>query len=287
MKVLFRGAILWMTACTALAADSGNSVVVVYNRNMPESKKLAEYYAEKRGVPRNHLFGADVSEKSESMSRSEFRDKLQGPLFDWLVSEKFFIPNTQAKRTGTNVPVTALTSASVRYLVLCYGVPITITRDTTLKEENEKVPEALRGRNDAAVDSELAVLPVSREKLALTGPLGNPFYLGTNALAIHPTNGVIMVARLDGPSVEIARGLVDKALSAETNGLWGRAYFDARGITNGEYQLGDDWMRLGAEITRRMGFETVLDNKEPTFSAGFPMSQIAFYAGWYDIHASG
>jgi hypothetical protein len=30
-----------------------------------------------------------------------------------------------------------------------------------------------------------------------------------------------------------------------------------------------------------------LDNAEPTFSAGFPMSHIAFYAGWYDGNASG
>jgi len=286
-KFLVGGAALWVAACAALAAGVGDSVVVVFNKNIPESKKLAEYYAGKRGVPLRQLFGADISGNAESMSRPEFRDKLQRPLFDWLVSEKLFTTNSQAKPSGTNT-ARAIIDAKVRYLVLCYGIPLSIARDTTLKEEGEdKMPETLRGRNDAAVDSELAILPVSREKIPLTGPLGNPFYLGTNAPAIHPTNGMMMVARLDGPSVEIARGLVDKALEAETNGLWGRAYFDARGITNGEYQIGDDWMRLGAEITRRMGFETVLDNKEPTYSAGFPMSQIAFYAGWYDLNASG
>jgi uncharacterized protein (TIGR03790 family) len=293
MKVLLYAPLLWMATWAALAVDSGHSVVVVYNRNMPESKKLAEYYAEKRGVPRNQLFGADVSNNPDTISRSEFRDKLQTPLFDWLVAEKLFVPSTQTKPAGTspaakNPGVRTLADATVRYIVLCYGIPLAIARDTTLKEEvEEKMQETLRGRNDAAVDADLAMLPVSREKTPLTGPLANPFYLGTNRMDLHPTNGVIMVTRLDGPSVEIARGLVDKALEAETNGLWGRAYFDARGITNGEYQLGDDWMRLSAEVTRRMGFETVLDNKEPTFSAGFPMSQIAFYAGWYELNASG
>ena len=47
---------------------------------------------------------------------------------------------------------------------------------------------------------------------------------------IKPENGVMMVARLDGPSPEIAMRLVDQAMEAEREGLWGRAYFDSRGF---------------------------------------------------------
>jgi uncharacterized protein (TIGR03790 family) len=240
-------------------------------------------------VPRHQLFGANVLGNSETISRAEFQDKLQNPLFDWLTAEKLFVPNTQPRSAGTNGAVHVLSAAKVRYMVLCYGIPLAIARDTSIKEDGgDKLQEQLRGRNEAAVDADLAILPVSREKTTpLTGPLINPFYLNTNAAVLHPTNGIIMVARLDGPSVEIAQGLVDKALQAEANGLWGRAYFDARGITNNEYKMGDDWMRLGAEITRRLGFETTLDEKEATFPADFPMSQIAFYAGWYDAKVSG
>jgi len=36
-----------------------------------------------------------------------------------------------------------------------------------------------------------------------------------------------------------------------------------------------------------VGFETVVDNQPETFSAAYPMSQIAFYAGWYDGQVSG
>jgi tetratricopeptide (TPR) repeat protein len=92
---------------------------------------------------------------------------------------------------------------------------------------------------------------------------------------------------LDGPSAALARALVDKALEAETNGLWGRAYFDLRGLTNGPYKEGDDWIGAAAEITRRFGYEAVVDDKPETFPAAFPMSQIALYAGWYDPDASG
>jgi uncharacterized protein (TIGR03790 family) len=96
-----------------------------------------------------------------------------------------------------------------------------------------------------------------------------------------------MVTRLDGPSSAIARGLVDKAFEAETNGLWGRTYFDLRGITNGGYALGDSFIGASAAVARRAGFETVADEQPATFSAGFPMSQIAVYFGWYDVKVSG
>src|SRR5207249_9171265 len=116
-------------------------------------------------------------------------------------------------------------------------------------------------RNEAAVDSELAALPLLLQNRPLTGPARNPIYGVTNTALIHPTNGVLVVARLDGPSVEIARGLVDKAMEAETNGLWRRAYFDLRGLTNTSYKLGDDWIRGAAEMVRRLGFETIVDEK--------------------------
>lgn len=279
--------IVLLVAIAALAAESGDSVVVVYNQNLPESRQLAEYYARRRAVPASQLFGVDVNE-AEIISRADFNARLRSPLFDWLVEQKLFTPATQKRPSEPGVEYHSLVAAKIRYLVLCYGVPLKIARDASMKEKvPENLQEALRGRNEAAVDADLALLPMTRENLPLTGLLPNPFYLTTNAASLQPTNGIVLVARLDGPTVDIARGLVDKALQAETNGLWGRAYFDARGITNGDYKLGDDWMRASAAITRRMGFDTVLDVKDATFPASFPMSQIAFYAGWYDLDVSG
>jgi hypothetical protein len=106
-------------------------------------------------------------------------------------------------------------------------------------------------------------------------------------MMIHPRNNVLIVGRLDGPTPAIARGLVDKAMEAEVNGLWGRAYFDARGLTNGDYVLGDEWMRHAANVTKVLGYETELDNAPGTIPAGHPLSHIAFYSGWYDEHVSG
>ena len=142
-------------------------------------------------------------------------------------------------------------------------------------------------RDEAAADSELALLPLIEERLPLAGPWRNPVYTTTNAALLHPTNGVLLVTRLDGPTPAIARGLVDKALQAEADGLWGRAYFDLRNITDPAYKLGDIWMRSAADVCRHMGFEVVVDENPGTFPAAFPMSQIAWYLGWYDPHVSG
>jgi tetratricopeptide (TPR) repeat protein len=130
------------------------------------------------------------------------------------------------------------------------------------------------------------VLPLAYFNPLISGPRGNTLYAYTNSAYLNPTNGILMVARLDGPTAEIAKGLVDKALQAEREGLWGRAYFDARGVTN-HYKLGDDII-LGAEKTAaRHGFETTLDKTEAVFPPGFPLSHIGLYVGWYEFNVAG
>ena len=265
------------------AADEGNAVVVVYNSRIPASKEVAEHYAQARNVPAGQVVGFDLSE-GEGMSRSEFRFQLQEPLFKKFREEGWF--KTKLDSSSGKLAYKVV-EASVRYLVLCHGVPVRIQPEPTLLEAGtEKQPAPLR-RNEAAVDSELVWLPIFELRPLISGPMANEFYRQTNAAALHPTNGILMTTRLDGPTPEVAKGLVDKALAAEATGLWGRTYFDLRGITEGEYKQGDDWIRSGAEIARQLGLPTVVDVRPATFSTNFPMSQIAFYAGWYDEHASG
>ena len=274
----------------ARAAGRGDEVVVIYNRRVPESKQIAEYYAQRRAVPTNQVLGLDLP-TDESMSRQEFLEKLQAPLLKHLEAEKLFTygpaTNRVANSKPSDPPVRRVVGARVRYAVLCYGVPVKISADPKLVEEGaDKLPSELQ-RNQAAVDSQLACSASSEGRLPWTGPISNPFYGATNAAMLHPTNGLLLVTRLDGPSPAIARGLVDKAIDAETNGLWGRAYIDSRGLTNGGYVLGDNWMRASAFVARKAGFETVLDEKEATFPAGYPMSHVALYLGWYDQQVSG
>src|SRR5271169_4563533 len=210
------------------ASGAGDEVVLVYNVRVPESRELAEYYAKKRQVPTNQIFGFTLS-TNESISRAEFRDDLQRPLAKALEKEKLWHIAARIVPPTNQLPGRVdwvVASSKIRYAVLCYGVPLKIESDPTLKEEGaEKLRPEMR-RNEAAVDSELALLPLIEQKLPLNGPLRNPVYASTNAALLQPASGVLLVSRLDGPNATVARGLVDKALEAEAKGLWGRAYID-------------------------------------------------------------
>ena len=280
--------VLFSAALPGRAAESGDAVVVVFNKNVPESRDVAEYYAKRRRVPDSQVIGLDLP-TTETISRADFQKFLQKPLFGYLVVRGIFkVGQLEFPADGSGTRQRVLESR-IRYAVLCYGVPLRILQDDTLVEPGaEKLRPEIR-KNGAAVDSELALLPQARQNIPLAGFFKNPFYgaIGADLRFLHPTNGILMVARLDGPTPAIARGLVDKALDAEWHGLWGRAYFDARGLTEGAYVHGDQWIRGGAEWARRMGFETVLDTNSATFAESFPMSQIALYAGWYTGDANG
>jgi uncharacterized protein (TIGR03790 family) len=292
MKILgIKFTVLLLALAPWLVHAGGDEVVVIYNNRMPGSKLVADHYAQMRQVPEAQVYGFDLP-ITEEMTRAEFGDALQFPLASRLVVDKIWqfgsvtnaATNGQPKRVENRV-----VESKIRYAVLCRGVPLKIAADPNLREpgrENVR-PELLR--NEASVDSELAWLPLLKMNIPLSGPLPNWVYGTTNMTLLHPTNGILLVSRLDGPSVEIARSLVDKALAAERDGLWGRAYFDARGLpqTDTNYILGDEWILGAGEICRQLGFETTVDKNPATFPADFPMSQIAIYCGWYDENVSG
>src|SRR5579864_940869 len=59
------GGTLLPIALRVWAANPGDEVVVVYNSRVPESRKLAEYYALKRQVPTNQICGFELSTTEE------------------------------------------------------------------------------------------------------------------------------------------------------------------------------------------------------------------------------
>lgn len=273
-----------LVAGAGRASSPGEEVAVVYNLNQaPDSRLVAEHYAQRRGVPARHLIGLPLP-RTEAITRAAFREQLQRPLVQALQDRglaRFPGPRADAAKPG-------LPESKVRYLVLAYGVPVKISPDPKLDETiPENLAPALR-RNEAAVDTELACLPLLERGAPLTGPLTNPYYGATNVAALHPTNGLFLVTRLDGPSYNVALSLVDRALAAETNGFFGRAYFDTRGLpTNSSYFKGDQWIQEAYQAVRRQGFESVLDTAPATFPVWEPLPQIAIYAGWYDGKVSG
>src|ERR1041385_856714 len=93
------GAVL-MTALTLSAAETGDEVVVIYNSREPTSKDIATHYAEKRHVPKDQVFGFELT-TGEEISRADFRDALQKPLAKKLEAAKLWRVGT-LETTGTN-----------------------------------------------------------------------------------------------------------------------------------------------------------------------------------------
>jgi uncharacterized protein (TIGR03790 family) len=280
----------WVGGFSVLSSRAGGEeVVVIYNSKMPESKSVAYFYARHRDVPPQQVLGFDLP-TSEDITRGDFRNDLQQPLAKKIEALKLWrlgkgeLPGTN----GTRLKVTRkVVDSKIRYAVLCYGVPLRIKPDNGLQEAGDANLRPELRRNGAAADSELACFPQLAAGYPLAGPNLNPLYGTTNAALLHPTNGILLVTRLDGPTAEIARSLVEKSLQAEADGLWGHAYFDVRNVADPGYKIGDDWIRAAAQLSQQLGFETFLDEKSDTFTASFPMSQIAIYMGWYRENISG
>jgi uncharacterized protein (TIGR03790 family) len=281
--------LLGLTAVSVLAArppaETGALVAVVYNTDMQGSREVAYHYAAMRNVPTNQILGLKLPTR-DVMTRDEYSSQLEKPFLRFLSDQKLLVLEPDPR--GATPGALRVSESSIRYVVLCYGVPVRINEEPGLKEPGEdKIPQALR-RNGAAVDSELCLAPWPDPHRLLASYTGNPVYGVTNGAFIQPQKGILMVARLDGPSAEIATGLVDKALQAESFGLWGRAYFDLRIFPPDETsKKGDRWIKVAAEAAEAVGFDTIVEQTRKTFSPGYPMSHIALYAGWYDPEVSG
>jgi uncharacterized protein (TIGR03790 family) len=99
----------------------------------------------------------------------------------------------------------------------------------------------------------------------------------------------LMVCRLDAPSLEISKGLIDKAIVAEKTGLAGNAYIDKRYPKIAgkpapySYEYYDHCLGNLAEMLRqRTNLKLVVDNNESLFPVG-SCKKTALYCGWYSV----
>jgi uncharacterized protein (TIGR03790 family) len=144
-----------------------------------------------------------------------------------------------------------------------------------------------RPQTGAAVDSELSLLLVKNYPRVqwLPNPLHRRF---DQEPAIQRfRQAVVMVGRLDGPTPEIARRLVDDALKTEERGLQGTCYLDARGLKGkeqvGSYAWFDAHLEHLAELMKqRSTMKVVLDRRPGLFLRG-SCPQAALYCGWYSL----
>jgi uncharacterized protein (TIGR03790 family) len=94
----------------------------------------------------------------------------------------------------------------------------------------------------------------------------------------------LMVMRLDGPTEQSVRDLIETSIKIEQEGLKGEVVLDARGKPPTEpYGAYDQTIRNLAELLRaKTSLKVVLDNK-PNLIAEDSETEIALYCGWYSL----
>src|SRR4051812_30982568 len=90
---------------TVSGEGRGDEVVVVYNSSMPESKSVADHYAQVRHVPAGQVLGLDLP-TVEAISREEYHRRLEEPLAHALETRQLF-------RYGSNGHLAA---SKIRYV---------------------------------------------------------------------------------------------------------------------------------------------------------------------------
>lgn len=282
-------------------------ILVVVNDRMPESVSIGKYYLAKREIPNSHLLKLSTSTK-EVINRTTYESEIKN-----VIAKKIIELNNNAATSQ---------KPRIAAIVTIYGVPLKVVpnkpsskiskevegirskigelnknKDTKTtdsarikKSLKRKIEILLKTNTRAAVDSELALVTV--ENNPLEGWVPNPFYLGNQGRKLDfSKNDVLLVSRLDGPSPDIVRRIVDDTLSAEKSGLNGKAYFDARGLVNKNedpnklgngYKYYDYSIRRASQKVKDKGLEVVLDQNAKLFQVG-DCPNAALYCGWYSL----
>jgi len=265
--------------------DLAAHTLVVFNRADADSQSLAETYAKARSIPADRVVGLDCA-LTEEITRAQFDATIRKPLEElfqsrgWMKRQENFLNNPVLGLEGT-VPVQQAKENPIWIMVLMRGMPLKIAEDPTILAP-ENLMSQLRA-NAAAVDSELALLPI--QGLPLYGLVANPYFADKRIRPFSSffANYLILVTRLDGPSPGIVRRMIQDAVEAENTELTGRAFFDLRSIEKKDdpYRLGDEWIDRAATLFRSAGFEVEIDRRPEVAPKYAPWDQIAFYAGWY------
>ena len=255
-------------------ADLASRVVLLANANDSDSLRVARHYAEARGVPAANLIALPMP-AAEIITWSEFISAIWTPLEDELVRAKWIEAIAMTTTDAVGRKKYDVHSHRIAALVVCRGVPLGIAHDPALYAEVP--PFTQRGEfrtNSGSVDSELSLL--ARPNYPISAFVPNALFQNDRATRFD-RDRIVEVARLDGPTVEDALALVDRALAAERTGLLGRAYLDF----GGNHPDGDRWLESVAKQLDELGFDTDQERTPATFSAAVRMDAPVLYFGWY------
>lgn len=281
-------------------------VWLIVNKNAPESRRVADHYIAKRGVPKGNLVVLDLP-KSEDISRADYDAKLAGPLRETLKEHKDKVkvllttygvplrvgqvaPNASEKKELDTVTPEVVEArkklAELEKRKDADKKELDASR-TLVNKLNERVYKLSHSESQACVDSELMLLWWPKYEFVRWVP--NPLNFQASEGYRKRSPPTLMTCRLDGPTPAIAIRLVDDAIAAEARGLAGNVVVDARGIPFDPKGMGDigtgyggydESFREAAKLLESAGMKVILDQKEEVLPPGSAKG-VAIYCGWY------
>jgi uncharacterized protein (TIGR03790 family) len=300
--VLLLAAAILLTISSPSWGLTPREILVVANKKLTKSVSLAKYYMERRGIPENNLITLSAPNK-ENIRGRDYEKDLAIPVRSHLKDKDPF--------------------KFIKCLVIMYGLPLKVNRPqppeirlelktlrtkrdilknqiktskekegkSDLQEElstiKNKIVKLQHANRSASLDSEIAL--VLEEHYELEGWVPNPYFLGYRGKRIQGLpKDALMVSRLDGPSAEIVRRMIDDSLLAEEQGLQGTAYFDARWSepeqrkTSG-YAFYDQSIHRAARLVKKSNILPVILNDRSTLFQPGDCPEAALYCGWYSL----
>lgn len=258
----------------ARADEVASRVIVLANRDDPESVKLAEYYAGKRSIPAENIIALPMS-IAEAVTWKGFVETIYSPLQAELVKRGWIDGIAMELKDDAGRVKYAMSGHKIAYLTVCRGVPLKVLNEPLIPAETTPatVNPAFR-TNAAAVDGELALMAAGNTPLIAFLP--NPLFRNDAPSSIQLSQ-IIKVSRLDGPTYDDARALIDHALTAERDGLIGRSYVDI----GGPHAAGDRWLDETAKQLVELNFDGDVDRSGGSLAGWARMDAPALYFGWY------
>lgn len=253
------------------------ATIVVFNRDVPESVDLARFYAQKRGIERDHLVGLSCS-SAEEISRDEYDATMAEPLRRAFEERKWWT----LRQSATGAP--SVVTNSIRFVALMKGLPLKIHAATAYPGD-QPAAGPIGTRNEASIDSELSVLGAFSARIS--GAIPNPYFQSYKPIPEFEDAGLLLVCRLDAPTAVIVRRMITDAVETERSGLWGLAYVDRANNSSGGRETGDRWLAEIPNQLHKAGVPVVCDEASDTFPDGYPMTDCALYYGWYADNVNG
>jgi uncharacterized protein (TIGR03790 family) len=229
-----------LAGCSALLAQDGDAVLLVVNHASPLSRRIADYYISKRGIPLKNVCMLDIPLDDESIDWKTYVDQVERPISRCLAKANL--------------------REQVLYIVTTMGVPLKVTG-----AGEQLVTEF------CAVDSELTLLysKMKGKTFPRAGIVPNPFYRQQDQPFTHARFPIYLVTRLAGYDFDDVKGIIDRSLVARNQGKF---VFDLKA---GDTSPGNDWLRTAALALPKE--RVVMDDSAKVLTGE---KDVIGYAGW-------